>query len=450
MRIWATLVGARGLNPELTLVLAHRPLKVWLITIGEPLPIDGNSARLWRAGLIAKMLADSGDSVTWWTSDFDHFSKRHRFGRHTTQIAGGIEYRLLHGCGYRKNISLRRQIDHLQIAREFAKQAKALRQPDIVLASLPTIELAHAAVNYGRRRGVPVVLDIRDLWPDIFVEEVPRIARPLAKIALMPLEAVVNKACQGAAGITGNSDDFVAWGVRRAGRSRATFDRVFPFGYPQPDTDDTTAATYMAAWRERGVANDDYLTVCFFGSLSDRFDYETVLSAARSLLERQSKVRFVLCGSGQNLAMLREAAETTPNVIVPGWVNAAEIESLMRISQVGLAPYRNGVGFEGNVPNKPIEYASGRLAIVSCLNGALAELIQKYDIGAHYESGRSTSLVAVLENFEQNRHVLERKRNNARSLFERFYRADAVYSEMVDYLRSVAAWSSPIAIASKR
>ncbi|EHR04617.1 glycosyltransferase family 4 protein [Bradyrhizobium sp. WSM471] len=427
-------------------MVAHYPLKIWLITVGEPLPIDGNYARLWRTGLIAKMLANSGDSVTWWTSDFDHFSKRHRFGRHTTQIAGGIEYRLLHGCGYRKNISLSRQIDHLQIARQFAKQAKALQQPDIVLASLPTIELAYAAVNYGRQHSVPVVLDIRDLWPDIFAEEAPLIARPLARLALMPLEAVVNKACRGAAGITGNSEDFVAWGVRRAGRSRTMFDRVFPFGYPQLDTDDTTTKAYTAAWRARGVANDGYLTVCFFGSLSDRFDYETVLSAARLLLDRKSSVRFVLCGNGENLAKLREAAETTPNLIVPGWVNAAEIESLMRISQVGLAPYRNGVGFEGNVPNKPIEYASGRLATVSCLNGALAELIQKYDIGAQYESGRSASLVAVLETLEQNRDVLERKCNNARSLFERSYRAEAVYNEMIDYLRSIAGSSGPIEI----
>ena len=156
-------------------------MNVWLVTIGEPVPIrEGSRDRLHRTGYFARFLADRGHEVAWWTSTFDHFRKRHWFDEDTTvELGTGLKARLLHGCGYRSNISLARFHDHRQIAKKFAHHARAAAAaPDIIVSALPTIELCLESVAYGRRRGVPVVLDMRDMWPDIFVDTVPGPARP--------------------------------------------------------------------------------------------------------------------------------------------------------------------------------------------------------------------------------------------------------------------------------
>ena len=49
---------------------------VWLVTIGEPLPVEAGSRAL-RCRLLARELARRGHDVIWWTSDFDHFAKRY-------------------------------------------------------------------------------------------------------------------------------------------------------------------------------------------------------------------------------------------------------------------------------------------------------------------------------------------------------------------------------------
>jgi len=55
-------------------------MKIWLVTIGEPVPVhEGVRDRLCRTGYFAHLLANHGHNVVWWTSTFDHFRKKHLF-----------------------------------------------------------------------------------------------------------------------------------------------------------------------------------------------------------------------------------------------------------------------------------------------------------------------------------------------------------------------------------
>ena len=55
-------------------------MNIWLLQRNEPTPIDlKGKSRLFRTGIIAEMLSNSGHKVTWWTSDFDHYSHKYRF-----------------------------------------------------------------------------------------------------------------------------------------------------------------------------------------------------------------------------------------------------------------------------------------------------------------------------------------------------------------------------------
>jgi hypothetical protein len=50
---------------------------VWLLKIGEYLPIDGGEERLMRMGLIADALRARNCVVTWWATTYDHLRKRY-------------------------------------------------------------------------------------------------------------------------------------------------------------------------------------------------------------------------------------------------------------------------------------------------------------------------------------------------------------------------------------
>lgn len=415
-------------------------MKVWLVTVGEPLPTDEGVSRLLRAGILAGMLSERGHNVVWWTSTFDHSRKRHRFSSDTVlTLEHALEIRLVHGCSYRSNLSLARIRNHTQVARRFAELSERELVPDVVLCSLPTLELAVEATRYGKRHHVPVVIDVRDLWPDLLVDRLPVWARGLANVAVSPMRRQAREACRRATAITGNAPDFVDWGLALAGRPRSIRDRHFWHGYAEVTPTAERLETAKTFWSQHGVAGSEgVFTACFFGAIGHQSELSTVIRAARVLEGSGRRFRFVLCGDGDRLQALREEASDCPSVLFPGWIGAPEIWTLMSMSKVGLAMYRSNVGYVGNLPNKPIEYLSAGLPVVSSLRGFLEEVLANNDCGVTFPNGDAGRLAELLITLHDDRPRLAQMGQNARRVFAREFDARVVYRAMIDYLIEIA------------
>jgi glycosyltransferase involved in cell wall biosynthesis len=416
---------------------------VWLATIGEPLPVqEGAKDRPHRTGLFARLLAERGHEVVWWTSTYDHFRKKHLFADdHVLKFNERLEIRMLHGCGYGSNVSLARFRDHRQIAHRFAAAAQAdPRRPDIIVAALPTIELCLESTRYGKRHGVPVVLDMRDMWPDIFLELLPPILRPLGYLPLASLYRQARAACRDATAITGMTDAFVEWGLRRGGRRRSPLDRSFCFGYVPTLPDAEKLASAEAFWEQQGVpAAASEFNVAFFGTIGRQFNLEPIIETARLLGSTGRKIRFVLCGSGDRLEHYRSLAAGLNNIMFPGWVGGAEIVALMRRSVIGLAPYRKSLNFTMNIANKPAEYFSGGLPIALSLEtGVLHDLLRDRQCGFSYGDD-PRRLVDMLCKLQDDPAAVRRLSANARNVFEERFVAEKVYSEMAAHLERIVA-----------
>jgi glycosyltransferase involved in cell wall biosynthesis len=413
---------------------------VWLNTVGEPLPTDPASPRLLRTGLLADQLWRRGHEVVWWTSTFDHVRKVHRATKSATvRLRDRYELRLLHGPGYQQNVSLRRWLNHWMIGREFARWARKAPVPDVILCSLPNLELAREAVRYGRERAVPVALDLRDMWPDIFLDVLPAVLRPIVKPALRGPVRDLEYACRGAAALTGISPEFIAWGARAAGRPPGPLDRHFWLASPSATPAQAALKRAEARWRAEGIEPGRTNPVlCFFGAMSRTFEMHTVIEAAAQLERESSPIRFVLCGVGDTLPRLRRLAAGLGNILFPGWVNAAEAWVLLRASLAGLAPYRSRDDFRASIPTKTIEYLSAGLPILSSLRGSLEHLVERERVGLTYRNADPADLVT------KSRRLLEAPEErlpmarNAVALYEREFVAERVYNDMARYLEIVA------------
>jgi hypothetical protein len=272
-------------------------MRCWLITVGEPLPLPGSTARRWRTGLLAETLRSRGHDVLWWTSTVDHFSKRYFLeGEPRVPVAPRLELQFLHGEIYKRNVSLARLRNHAQIGRRFAALATQEPPPDVIVASLPTLELADEAVKYGHRNGVKVIVDVRDLWPDIFVEVAPPPARPVARWLLKPLFRRAASALRQCAAITAVSDSYLAWGLDRAGRTAGPTDAMFPLGYEPVVPTDADRTGTRAMLSRAGVEKHNVVAV-FAGQFGRTYDLGTVIEAARMVNFRDAGDRR-LCTSG--------------------------------------------------------------------------------------------------------------------------------------------------------
>lgn len=418
-------------------------MKVWVIQVGEPLPIDPGTPRLWRSGLLAEHLAARGHDVVWWGSTFVHRTKRHRHAADVgVSLGPRLELFMLHSPGYRRNVSLGRLRDHAVLGRRFRDLAEARPRPDVIHCGFPTIELAVEAARYGARHDVPVVLDARDLWPDIFVDAVPGPLRFLARLALRSQRARTSEAFRLARAISGHTPGFVEFGLRHAGRAAGDLDRAFPFGYPVNRPTDAQIATASAFWESHGLSLDGRTPiVCFLGSFGVQraLDLMTPIHAARILHERGTAVRFVLCGSGPRLDLCRSLAQDLPNVLLPGWVGYPETWTLLRRSTLGLLPYLPARDFALSMPNKSVEYLAGSLPVLTSLTGGhLEHVLSTNRCGVFYRGADPAGLAACVEDLLGQPERIAEMGTRAGRLFDSDYSADVVYRRMAEHLEMVA------------
>ena len=137
------------------------------------------------------------------------------------------------------------------------------------------------------------------------------------------------------------------------------------------------------------------------------------------------------------------------NLVVPGWLGQADLQSLMHISAMGLAPYINDYSFILSVPNKIIEYLSGGLPVLSCLQGHAQALLDAHDCGLTYQEHQPQSLADGVIMLFKDAALQARLRRNGRELYQTRFTADKVYGDMLDHLAAVAqTTATPSALAA--
>lgn len=400
-------------------------MRIWIIKTGEPWPTDGEYPRLLRSGVMARRYARAGDDVTWFNATFDHFTKTHRHDREVTlEVEPHLQLVGLHSRGYRRNVSLARIRDHREAGAAFQNRAQHMTPPDVIVAAMPTLELAAAAVEYGRTRGIPVVVDVRDMWPDIWRDLAPRPFRPIATLALSGYYRMLQRIVDGAAAVCGISEQAVDWALRHGTRPRNAFDGALPLAYEAPELTRDASARADAFWDEAGIRRAEGRCIfCFFGSLSPRIDIGTVIEAAlRVPAEMHERIRVVVCGRGAWEVRLSEAARRTPVLCAPGWVDGAQIVRLMARADVGLLPYFNTHDFRMSYPNKVFDYLTGGLPILTSLTGVTGALVRDQGCGWQYDGDLAAHLTALTLDGNARAAAAARVRSVSRQ-----FAADSVY-----------------------
>jgi glycosyltransferase involved in cell wall biosynthesis len=422
-------------------------MNVWVVKTSEMLAGDNGNGRLLRSGIIAHILDERGHDVTWWMSTFDHANRRNRF-QQDQQSAFGTrgQIRMIYSPGYKASISMGRLVDHSVWGSRFARAIRAAAPPDVIFCAYPTIEAASVCVRYGRSHNIPVVLDLRDMWPDIFLERVPAALLPLARMVMWPLARRARLALAGATALFGITEDFLQWGLGLAGRARTAWDGAFPLAYPRTDLNSSPAGEPEAAlfWDSQGVSEQSAFNVVLVGSITRRrFELDAVLAAARALQAEERPVRFIIAGDGDDLPMYRENCRDCSNVIFPGWLSKPQIQVLLGRAHLGLVPYRNSADLVISIPNKVAEYFAAGLPVATCLRGTLSRLLQERQCGLPFSESEPQSLVALVRTLRDDEALRGRLAANASATFQESFVAEAVYGRLSDRLQAIADAHGP-------
>jgi glycosyltransferase involved in cell wall biosynthesis len=121
-----------------------------------------------------------------------------------------------------------------------------------------------------------------------------------------------------------------------------------------------------------------------------------------------------------------------------GFVGHPEIWTLMKMSSVGLAPYKSTPSFVASLPNKVGEYLSVGLPIISSLKGSLEHLLDKNQCGITYSNCDDQELAAILYDLHENRTKLDDMAAKVGRVFRENFFAERVYGNMIVNLEFIS------------
>lgn len=415
-------------------------LTVWIFQTGEPLPVDEGNSRPMRAQNLTNFLINNGHKVVLWSSDYYHQKKTHRFGENKNiKVSENLEVRLIYSRGYKRNIGFGRLLDHFQLAVNLKQSLKTEKHiPDVAFIGYPPIEPAAVLTKWLKKNSVPVMLDIKDQWPTLFIEALPHSLKKLGLLIFSPYFYLAKRTIEDSTEISTMSNGFVNWVQEFHGRSENKTYNVFPLTSPINNLSELEKENAEKWWDSKDIKLDNHTNICFVGSLSQAFDFDPIKKAAKIAYKEGNKIKFIICGTGDCSNKIQDMFSSLPNVLFPGWINRAQIEVLSDRCIASIAPYKNVDNFVANIPNKVIDSMSLKLPILSPLEGEVKNLISKYKVGLIYDEKSGAELFSLISNLSTNPELQKSLSENAANLYKEFFSYDIVYKNLVNRLEDMA------------
>lgn len=361
---------------------------VWIEAPFDNLPAEGfRKQRYW---MMAEAFVAAGHRVVYFTSDFNHGTKRRRDAlRPEGPCAGtGIEVVMVPTPPYAANVSLRRVLSHGAYARRLGRIASARlakETPELVIAATPTPSSARVMQRVALSCGARFVIDVQDAWPETFVRLLPRPLKPLSPLLFLPWRRRVRRLYRTADLVTGVCDRYAEL-TGRGDYYRAYLGVCCGLKGLAPGRGGGTARPGARPFRPQRLV--------YLGNLGAGYDLETVLAA----VARDERLTLDVAGAGPQEPALRAAVARlglAGRVTFRGYLPDAALRALLGDCDVGVVPMRDDswVG----LPNKLGDYLAAGLRVVSSLHGECGALLEREGLGATYDFGSADSLLAALD-----------------------------------------------------
>ncbi len=387
-------------------------MKIWIVNPYGALPSEG--WREYRSFMLAKALVVRGHEVTWWISDFVHRSKTYRSKGVLSDplLPEGMRVIGVHSSSYLRNISWARIKYEENYGKELVRLARNEEAPDLIVMGDPALFFSGPILAYRETVGCKLVLDVIDLWPELFTVALPKWLQPISKLIFYPLyQRRLNLVCK-CDGVVAVSRDYLKTAL--SGRESSIPNLVVYWGID--NTCHHTAAINRNLHDELSSFKSRFdLTAVYAGTLGDAYDMDIIIEAIKLIQAKNLSIGFVVAGDGpRKQDFVDMAASYASNLKFLGALPASDMTTLYANGDVGLMTYVPGSTVA--MPIKFFDYLVGGLAILNSLQREVREVIRDHEVGINYIPMNCTDFLEKLKILVDDKKNLKLLKKNSAEL----------------------------------
>lgn len=338
-------------------------MNIWIVNHYAIPPSMGGLVRHYY---FSKYLQEKGHKVKIFTSSKIHNTDINIIkdkSLYKEEVVDGIEYTFVRSREYSGN-----GVDRIVNIMDFPfKMWKAMKVflnqkiPDVIYTSSPDLFVAFFALLFGRRCHIPVVVEVRDLWPESIVEYSGMSARnPIIQILYQLEKWIYKKADQLIFTIEGGKDYI----------QDKKWNQVIDLNKINYINNGVDLLEYQNDIKQYPIEDEDLedenkFNVVYVGSIRKANHIENLVKVAEELKNRnENDVKILVYGEGTDKKSLQSQCEELQlsNIVFKGKVEKKYIPFILSKSSLNILNYKQASTWKyGGSQNKQFEYlASGR------------------------------------------------------------------------------------------
>jgi glycosyltransferase involved in cell wall biosynthesis len=301
-----------------------------------------------------------------------------------------------------------------------------VRDVDLVWGTTPPIFQAPTAWLLARLKGVPFLLEVRDLWPAFAVAVGVLKNKTLIRMSEWLERFLYCHADQ----VMVNSPGFIDH-VKARGAEHVA---LIPNG---TDPEMFHPEAKGSSFREKHDLQDKFVLL-YAGAHGLSNDLDVILEAAGQL-QREKEIQFVLLGSGKEKTRLeKEAAERgLDNVLFLPPVPKVEMSEALAAADACLAILKPIEMYKTTYPNKVFDYMAAGRPIVLAIDGVIREVVEEAQAGIFVPPGDPKSLAKTVREMASNPEKYRKMGLNGRQMIESQFSRERLAEEFTMLLEKM-------------
>lgn len=401
--------------------------KIAVITMGVRLNGEKGYTRF---RYLCDFLTDAGYQVDLITTTFQHWEKAQRDIEKIKNEDYKFGIKFIYEPGYKKNVDLKRIQSHKTAAKNLTELLEKEGGYDLLYAEIPPNDVALAAAEYAKRKGIPFVADVNDLWPEAMrmVLDIPVIS----PILFYPLQRDAEKVYSLVSGVIGTSDEYRDRPFQNQSRSvpKATVyvgNEIAVFDKGAQDNDEVV------------VKLDGEFWVTYAGTIGTSYDIRTMVLAGEELAKRGHKdIHIKILGGGpmkEELEMLANDRQIY-NVEFVGYAPYDKMAAYLKKSDILVNSFVRKA--PQSIVTKIGDYlAAGKAMINTCMSPEFRNKVEKDGFGINIEPEDVNILADAIEKLYENEDQRLEMGKKARQIAEEQFDRPKAYRKIEELIRGL-------------
>ena len=399
--------------------------KIAVITMGVKL---NNEKGYTRFKFLSEFLVDAGYEVDLITTTFQHWEKAQRNISEIQKTKYKFHLKFIYEPGYKKNIDLKRVYSHRVAAKNLTALLEKEGDYDLIYCEIPPNDVALAAASYAKKKGIPFVPDVNDLWPEAMhmVLDIPVVS----SMIFHPLQRDAEKVYSLVSGIVGTSDEYRD---RPLKNQKLDVPKVTVYVGNEIKEFDAGVEKYSPEIEKE----EDEFWVTYAGTIGTSYDIRTLVLTGEELIRRRRlNIKIKILGGGPLKEELEQLAKEhhCKKVEFVGYMPYEKMAAYLAKSDIVVNSFVKKA--PQSIVTKIGDYlASGHPMINTCMSPEFRKKVETDGFGVNIMPEDEEILADAIEKLYENEDVREEMGKQARKIAEEQFDRPESYKKIVELIQ---------------